>query len=325
MIIMKITKKQNKIVILDGATIGKDIDLSQIENFGEVIFYETSNCEQTIDRIKNADIVITNKVVIGKKELNACSKLKLICVAATGYNVIDIEACNKNNIAVTNVKGYSTESVAQLVFANLLSIQNSVFQYHQEINNGEWQKSKVFNMLSNPIHELKGTKMGIIGYGSIGKRVGELAQAFGMELLIAKRKNVDYEDNFRIHIDNVISQSDVLTIHIPFNSSTENLISENELCSMKSNSILVNMARGGIVNENDLYKALKNRQIKAAIIDVLKEEPPHTKNPLFELENIIITPHIAWTSVEARKQLVAGIVNNINEFVNGNIENIRLR
>lgn len=314
-----------KIAVLDTSTIGSDIDLSALKNEGEVIFYEATTPDQTVKRVKNADIVVTNKVIIDKKEFDAAKNLKLICVAATGYNNINVKEANKRDVIVTNVKGYSTESVAQQVFAYLLAFYNSTFQYQNEIKNNKWQQSKVFTMLNHQIVELKGKTLGIIGYGTIGKRVGEIAKTFGMNLMPGKIPGREYKDNSEHYeFEQMLSKSDVISIHTPLTDITKNLIGGVEFSYMKKNTILINYARGGIVNEEDLYQALTFKQIKGAIVDVLTVEPPKKGNILFNAPNIFITPHIAWTSVEARKKLLAGIVKNIQKFKQKKYDEIKI-
>ncbi|MBN2664339.1 MAG: D-2-hydroxyacid dehydrogenase [Bacteroidales bacterium] len=313
-----------KIVILDAVTLGNDIDLSNLSKHGDLTLYDTTTLDQTEERIKNAEIIITNKVIIGKKELDAAKNLKLVCVAATGYNNIDILEANKRNIIVTNVKGYSTESVAQQVFAYILAFYNSTFEYNSTIKANKWQQSPTFTLLSHEIIELSGKTLGIIGYGAIGQRVGQIAGAFGMNILTAKIPGRKYENSNHKDMDFVLSNSDIITIHAPLNEKTENLISKKELKLMKKSAILVNYARGGIVNEQDLFEALKTQKIKGAIVDVLTNEPPTQNNILFGAPNIFITPHVAWTSKEARQRLVNGISENIENFINGKASKIRI-
>jgi len=313
-----------KIVFLEAMTLGKDMDLSPLKQFGDLVVYENNKPEQTIERIKDAQIIIVNKTPIGEKEMAAARNLKLICVAATGYNNIDIQASLRYNVVVTNVKGYSTESVAQHFFAYLLSVMNSIIPYQQDISHGKWQQSPIFTMLTHPVEELKGKTLGIIGYGSIGRRVAQIANCFGMNVLVAKRPGVNYQDNFRVSMEQLLKLSDVVTIHTPLTPDTKNLITSRELSLMKSSAILINTARGGIVNERDLYYALKEGKIGFAIVDVLEKEPPKDGHPFFELDNILLTPHIAWTSRQARESLLEGIVSNIQMFLDGKIEQIRL-
>ncbi|NQV00208.1 MAG: D-2-hydroxyacid dehydrogenase, partial [Parcubacteria group bacterium] len=295
-----------------------DISLDPIKNEGNLEVYEITSQEETAERIKNADIVITNKVIInlGKKELEKASNLKLICVAATGYDNINLEEAKKKNIPVANVTGYSTDSVVQMVFSYILTFTNSPLKFDRDVKNGEWSKSHIFTLLNYPIQELKNKKLGIIGYGNIDKKVAEIGKAFGMEILIAKRSGSNLED--------ILKESDIITIHTPLSDETKNLITEKEFKIMKKDAILINAARGGIVNEEDLYNVLKNKEIKNAAIDVMVEEPPRSGSPLFELDNIIITPHVAWASRAARQAVIDGVAENINKFKEGKIDEINL-
>ncbi len=312
------------IVILDAKTIGEDMNFQKLNEFGNVKIFKTTSQKQTIERIIDADIIITNKVVLDTKELESAKKLKLICVAATGYNNINVKAANKKNIAVTNVKGYSTESVAQQLFAYILTFYNSIVEYQKDIKSNKWQKSEIFTLLNHQIFELKEKTIGIIGYGAIGKRVAEIAKVFGMKVIIAKIPGRNYDDNTRLSLHEVLKKSDIVTIHAPLTELTRNLIAAKELSMMKKNAILANYSRGGIVNEKNLFSALKKEAIRGAIVDVLTEEPPQEGNILFNAPNLFITPHTAWTSVEARKKLVEGIINNIVIFKAGNIAKIKI-
>ena len=313
-----------KAVLLDKATIGNDISLQEIENQCDLTCYDTSSENEVLKRIKHAEIMITNKVFVGKAEMQAAENLKLICVAATGYNNIDIEEAKKRNIVVTNVKGYSTESVAQTVFGYILAIMNSMANVAHEIKKGLWQQSLVFTMLNHPFIELKGKNLGIIGYGTIGKRVAEIGKAFGMNILISESLVNKEQSSDRFTFDKILTQSDILRIHTPLTDKTKNLISAKEMKLMKKSAILINAARGGIVNEPDLYEALVNKEISYAAVDVLTKEPPKDDNILFKAPNIIITPHIAWTSFEARQQLLKGIAQNIRFFIDGKADLINL-
>ncbi len=302
----------HEITILDALTFGPDIDLSIFNQFGKTKVYSTTNQDEVIKRIIDSEVIISNKVKIGKKELAAAPQLKLICVAATGYNNIDIEAAKENGVVVANVKNYSTESVAQHTFSLILALQNSLVDYIGETRNGNWSKSPVFTMLNHPFYEMTGKKLGIIGYGTIGKRVAEIAKAFGMQVLIGKRPGVEYNEKKRVDFDYILTQSDIITIHTPLSDNTLNLFGEKEFKQMKTSAILINTARGGIVNEEDLYKALKNNTIRAAAIDVVENEPINSGSKLPELPNLLITPHMAWASLESRQRLIAGITDNIN-------------
>ena len=306
-----------QIVLLDAATIGSDINLSLLQKEGELTTYQTTKTKETIERIRNADIIITNKVIIGKNEMDNAPNLKLICVAATGTNNIDIEEAKKRNIVVANVKGYSTEAVAQHTISLILALQNSLIEFAHESKSGNWSKSPIFTMLNHPFYELKGKRLGIIGYGTIGKRVAEIAKVFRMEILIGKRKGVTYNDIERVDFDTLVKESDIITVHTPLSESTRNLFGKEEFKQMKSSAVIINNARGGIINELELYDALKNKKIRAAAIDVTEKEPIPDDHPLLSLDNIIITPHIAWTSVESRKKLLEGIIYNIQMFKEG--------
>ncbi|MCF6242247.1 MAG: D-2-hydroxyacid dehydrogenase [Bacteroidales bacterium] len=304
------------IVLLDADTLGNDLNINEIEKFGTLKVYQITKPEETIERISNADIIITNKVIIGAKEMEHAPNLKLICVAATGMNNIDITEAEKRNIQVKNVKNYSTEAVAQHTLSLILALQDSLLEFSAETKSGNWSISPIFTMLNHPFYELKGKKLGIIGYGAIGKRVADLAKVFGMEILIAKRKGIEYKDNFRIDFNTILQESDVISIHTPLSEETHNLFTLKEFKQMKKTALIINTARGGIINEKDLYEALNNKIIRAAAIDVTEKEPIPANNPLLELDNIIITPHIAWTSVESRRKLLDGILNNIQSFLN---------
>lgn len=313
-----------KIVFLDVISVGDDISLERIEKEGELIKYNLTKENEIEDRIKDAEIIITNKVYIGEKEMAMAKKLKLICVAATGYNNIDMEAAKKNGIVVANVKNYSTNSVVQMVFSYILMLMTNLYNYSNDVKNGAWSKSPIFTMLKYPIQELNNKKIGIIGYGTIGKKVGKIAKSFGMNVIIAKLPGREYNDNSRLEMEELLKISDIITIHTPLTELTKKLISNKELNLMKKSAILINTARGGIVDEEALYEALKDKKIAGAAIDVLENEPPKENNKLFELENILITPHVAWASIESRKRLIEGIAENISEYKNGNENKINI-
>lgn len=312
------------IVFLDAQTLGKGIDFSGIEKLGTLKTYELTSPAQTIERVRDAEIVITNKVIFGEQELAACPKLKLICVAATGYNNIDLAAAAKHGVAVTNVKGYSTESVAELVIAGILAFSTSIQHYHTDTQAGKWQKSASFTMINHPFHELKGKNLGIFGYGSIGKRVAELGEAFGMNVFAVRRNFVSQRNGKRIDKQTVLRESDYISLHTPLTENTRNLFDAPELKLMKKNAVLINMARGGVVNEQALADALNQDRIRGAVVDVLTQEPPTNGNPLLGAKNIIITPHVAWTSDESRAELMKGIVQNIQLYTEGRIDEVKL-
>ncbi|MBR4266197.1 MAG: D-2-hydroxyacid dehydrogenase [Bacteroidales bacterium] len=314
-----------KIVILDSVTIGDDINLDKISNFGEIVSYPLTSKAQTAERIKDAEIVITNKVFIGEDEIRDAKNLKLVCVAATGYNNVDLKALNSKGIAATNVKGYSSQTVAQLVFTFILDVYYSLSRYNKLIKAGGWQKSEAFTMLNFPINDLENKTLGIVGYGNIGKKVAQIATAFGMKVVLAELPNRSHNQlENRMPLDEMLKVSDIITLHCPLTDATKNLISAPQLNLMKPSAVLINTSRGPVVNLDDLYTALKNNKIRHACIDVMPQEPPQ-QHPIFQLENVTITPHIGWASKESRERLVEGIANNIRIYKNGDIDSIKLK
>ncbi|WP_319370568.1 D-2-hydroxyacid dehydrogenase [uncultured Ilyobacter sp.] len=310
-----------KIVLLDAITLG-DADISIIGGEGEFTAYEmTSPCE-VADRIKDAVIVVTNKVYLGIDEMVSAEKLKLIAVTATGYNNVDIEEAKKRGIKVANVKDYSTESVAQYTIACMMSLMMNLNRYDRAVKAGEWEASSTFTLLKYPVTEMNGKTLGIVGYGAIGKRVGEMAEALGMKVIVAKRPNVTYDDPKRMDFQEVLRTVDVLCIHCPLSDETRNLISHEELDMMKKKSFIINPARGGIIDEIALADALKKEKIGGAALDVLETEPPKGGSPLFSLDNVLITPHIAWSTFESRTRLLEGVKKNIKDFKSGILKGI---
>ncbi|MDN5304155.1 MAG: hypothetical protein PWP46_1037 [Fusobacteriaceae bacterium] len=308
-----------KLVFLDAISLGDDIDLSVFNKFGEFKYYKTTNNEELIDRIKDVEVIITNKVYLGKEELEQAKKLKLIAITATGYNNVDLQETRKRGIKVCNVKGYSTNSVAQLTLTYILALASNICKYDKSVKEGEWSNSPIFTLLKYPMFNIEGKTLGIIGYGEIGKKVENLAKGIGMNVLIAKRPRANYNDDFRIDFEEVIKKSDFISLHCPLSSETKHLISYKEFDMMKSTSFLINVARGPVVNEEALYNALKERKIAGAAIDVMDVEPPKKENPLLKLDNILITPHVAWATIDSRKNLINGVVKNIEEFLDGKL------
>ncbi len=304
------------IVILDALTFG-ETSLSEIESLGLVTKYETTSKDETLERVKDADILITNKVILDESILNSCKNLKLICIAATGMNNVDLETASKLNIEVKNVAGYSTASVITHTFAMMFYLNSSSKYYDDVVKSGEYSKSKIFTDVSMPFHELAGKKWGIIGLGEIGRGVAKVASAFGCEVSYystsGKNTNDEYEKKT---LSNILEQSDIVSIHAPLNSDTKHLIGHSELLQLKDGAILLNLGRGGIVNEDALFAIIDAKPIKVGL-DVLEQEPMKENHPLLKVKNInnlYITPHIAWTSVEARDTLISKIAQNIKEF-----------
>jgi glycerate dehydrogenase len=306
-----------KIVVLDAKTLG-DVDLGIFERFGEVVIYPVTAPEETIERIRDADIVVTNKVVIGKAEMDAAKNLKLICVAATGMNNIDLDYARKKGIVVKNVAGYSTESVVQHTFAMAFYLIESLRYYDDYIKSGRWSQSGLFTCIDRPFFELFGKRWGIIGMGAIGKRIAQVAEAFGCDVVYYSTSGQNLDQPYRrLSLEALMCTSDIISIHAPLTDKTRNLIAQPELGRMKEKSVLLNLGRGGIVNESDLAKALDQKEIYAGL-DVTEREPIPADSPLLRIKHkdrLLITPHIAWTSIEAREHLVAGIIKNIEEFL----------
>jgi len=306
------------IVLLDAKTLGDDLNLSSLEQFGTLTRYDTTSEEETLERIIDADIVITNKVVITANVLAQTKKLKLICIAATGMNNVDLEAANFQGITVKNVAGYSTKSVVQHTFAMTLYLLEKMAYYDAVVKNDTWSESGLFTDVSQPFYEISGKKWGIVGMGMIGQEVAKIATAFGAEIFYysTSGKNLHHAYPHQT-LEFLLKDCDIISIHAPLNDDTYDLINENNLPFLKENAILLNLGRGGIINETDLAFELDRREIYAGL-DVLEKEPITTLNRLNEVkhkERLLITPHIAWTSIEARKKLLAGIVKNIQHFL----------
>lgn len=311
-----------KIVILDGKTLG-ELDFDKLREFGELAYYDTTKPEEVVERIKDANIVLTNKVVLNENNLKEAKNLELICETATGFNNIDIVYAKNNNIAVTNVAGYSTNTVAQHTFATVLSLYDKLSYYDNYVKSGDYAKSGLFTNVSKPFYELEGKTWGIIGFGAIGKKVAKIAEVFGVNVIYystsGKNSNSEYK---RVDFKALLDQSDIISIHAPLNKDTQGLINYDALKNMKKSSILVNMGRGPIVVEADLAKALDEELIAGAVLDVFEVEPIKEDNPLISIrnkENLVVTPHIAWASVEARVRLFEEVINNIKAFYNGEI------
>jgi glycerate dehydrogenase len=309
-------------VILDCDSLGPaDLDLAPIINQPvEWTIYPTTEPDQTVGRITDADIVLTNKVVLGQTEILAAPRLKYIGVLATGTNVIDLTTAGAQGITVTNITGYGTDSVVQHCFALMLALMTRLPDYDQAATDGRWAQSPFFCLLDFPIQQLAGSTLGIVGYGQLGKGVANIARAFGMNVRVAslpQRHNHGASD--RTPLDELLPQVDVLSLHCPLAPETRNLIGEQQLARMKPSAFLINCARGGIVDEAALARALRDGQLAGAGIDVLSEEPPRSPNPLLEpdIPNLIVTPHCAWGSRESRQKLVALAGENITAFLGG--------
>jgi len=285
--------------------------------------HESTPPEQVVERLAQAEVAISNKVPLMAASLAQLPKLKLIAVAATGTNNVDLDYCRAHGIAVCNVSGYSTASVAEHVFALLLALRRQVHSYHADILAGEWQRSVHFALLNHPLHDLHGSTLGIFGYGHIGQAVARIAEAFGMQVLVAERKDAASVRAGRVPFEQMLEQSDAVTLHCPLTPQTRNLIGEAELKRMKPTAILLNLARGGVVDEAALAQALREKWITGAGVDVLASEPPRAGNPLLEVAgpNCIVTPHVAWASQQSLLRLAEEIVLNIEAFYKGESRN----
>lgn len=306
------------IVILDSKTLGEDLDLTPLLQFGELVNYQTTSAEETATRIENAQIVITNKVVITKEIMQTASKLKLICIAATGMNNVDLESAKALGITVKNVSGYSTQSVVQHTFTMALYLINRLSYYNHCVQSGAWSNSNLFTDVSVPFNEIAGKSWGIIGLGTIGKEVAKVAIALGANIKYYSTSGDNkINDYYHCELEKLLTECDIVSIHSPLNEQTKNLINSSNLRLLKDKAVLLNLGRGGIVNEDDLAQELDKREIYAGL-GVLSLEPIAKENPLLHIKNkerLLITPHIAWASVEARKKLLAGIVENIQRFL----------
>ena len=308
-----------KIVCLDAATLGSDVNLDVFGQFGEFVSFETTAANERVERLKGADVVITNKVVIDKDVMDA-SNLKLICISATGMNNVDLAHAAAKGIAVKNVAGYSTASVVQHTFACLFALTNRIKFYDNYAQSGEWAKSEIFTNLDRSIGEIASKSFGVIGLGEIGRGVARIAAAFGANVSYYSTSGANANAEFkRLNLDELLSGCDIVSIHAPLNEKTRNLIGERELNLMKEGAILMNFGRGGIVDENAVVRAIDGRNLRFAS-DVLETEPMRADHPLLNIknkENLILTPHVAWGSLEARKRLISLIVKNIEEFITG--------
>lgn len=301
-----------KIVILDGATAkGKELDFDFLNQFGDVTYYDTTSNEDVLSRAKDADILVINKIVMDKDTLAECKNLKLITILATGYNIVDIEAAKALGITVCNVPYYSTNSVAQLTFAFILEFACKLSLHTQSVARGDWQRCNDFAYTLDTLHELSGKTLGIIGYGSIGKKVAQIGKAFGMNVLIGTRTPVEG----CVSKEEVFKNADFVTLHCPLNEQSKLMINEKSLALFKPTAYLINTARGGLIDENALAAALNSGKIAGAALDVLTNEPPKADNPLIHAKNCIITPHMAWASLEARVRLLHATEDNVRAFL----------
>ena len=313
------------IVILDGYTANPgDLSWGSLKEMGEVTVYERTRREEIAGRAADADIVLTNKVVMDREMMALLPRLKYIGVLATGYNVVDIEAARERDIIVTNVPAYSTESVAQTVFAHLLTVTNRTEHYAQQNRQGRWAENRDFCYWDTELTELAGKTMGIVGLGHIGRRVAEIALAFGMQVKAMTSKKAEElpAGIQKAELQSLLASADVVSLHCPLTDGTKHLIHRETLRLMKPSAILINTGRGPLVDDEALAEALNEGRLRAYCADVVTEEPPKADHPLLHAPNAFITPHIAWATVEARKRLLQTAIGNVEAFVNGHPVNV---
>jgi len=306
-----------KIVLLDTLTFG-DTDLSAFFELGDVEIFKTTSAEQTQERITNADIIVTNKVVITDEHMQNTPTIKLICVAATGMNNVDLKAAKERGIEVKNVSGYSTDSVIQHTFSMLFYLIGHSKYYDECVKSGEYAKSPIFTDVSKPFFEIKNKKWGIIGLGEIGRGVARVARAFGAEVSYFSTSGQNSSNEFnRVELEELLQTSDIISIHAPLNEKTLNLLGYEQLLICKDGVVVLNLGRGGIIDEDAVAEIIDKKNISFGL-DVLSKEPMKQNHPLLYVknqENLYITPHIAWTSIEARELLIAGVIENIKTFL----------
>lgn len=311
-----------KIVITDAATVcDESISLDDIKALGDTYIYPLSDNAELIERINDADIVICNKTNFTADVLRHAPRLKYIGLFATGYNNIDLDYCNAHGITVCNVPGYSTEAVAQHTIAFILALVNRVGEYNETVKQGDWVKSQTFSYFPLPLLELNGKTLGIVGYGSIGRRVADIAKAFGMRVLVHNRRAVNDNSVTQVDFDTLLCEADFVSMHCPLNEDSRGMMNADAFAKMKKGAYFINTARGPLVDENALSDALISGKLAGAGVDVLCTEPMTPDCPLLNVPNCFITPHIAWAGVETRRRLIKVVAKNIECFLNGNPQN----
>lgn len=315
-----------KIVILDGNALNPgDLSYDRLKDFGELTVYQTTDSEeQAISRIGDSEIVLVNKVPITEALLAACPNIKLICIQATGYNIVDCEACARRNIPVCNVPSYGTAAVAQFTMALLLELCHQIGLHDASVHRGDWSGSASFCYWLTPQMELAGKTIGIVGFGRIGRAVGRLAKAFGLRVLAYNRSKCaeGREIGEYVDLDTLLTQSDIISLHCPLSPETAKLINSNTIAKMKDGAILLNTARGDVIDESAVTEALKSGKLRGAAVDVVSHEPMNPDNPLLTAPNCIITPHIAWAPIESRQRLLDCVIDNVLSFLDGHPQNV---
>jgi len=311
-----------KILILDGFTLfQKDLDVAVFENYGEIIYRDRTNRDELKHVDHSIEVIITNKCPIGADDLALFPNLTLILVSATGYNIVDVQACKEKGIQVSNVPNYGTFSVAQHALAMLLNYSNQVDLHEKSVKRGEWSTNQDWSYTLSPIREWYGKTLGIIGMGNIGQAFSNMAESLGMQVIYHHTKDLNLVNRKFVNINELASNSDVISLHCPLTEKTDKMINSEFLSRMKISSILINTSRGGLIHSLDLKSALVSGQISAALLDVLEVEPPAVGHPLIGIPNAIITPHIAWISLEARKRIVTSLENTLKSYIEGKVVN----
>ncbi len=313
-----------KAVFLDWATMGPGLDTSALRAvLPGLEVYDVTTEQQVAERIEDAEFVLANKIRLTDELLEHCSRLRFIGLTATGTDNVDLEAASRHGVAVCNIRAYCSQSVAEHVFGCLLSLTHSLGPYQRDVRAGEWQRSDDFCLLTHPVRELSTMTLGIVGLGELGKAVAKVGESFGMDVIIAVRPGNTTASDGRVPFGELLQRSDVISLHCPLNEKTRNLFAAAEFAKMKNDAILINTARGGLVDSEALVKALQDGQIAAAVVDVLPHEPPVHGDPLLDYEgdNLIVTPHIAWASNEARQAAIDELTANIVAFIDGGNRN----
>ncbi len=314
-----------KVVILEKATVGDEVSVESIEKLGDVEVYQTTPYELIADRVKDADIIVANKSPLNEKTLDSAKNVKLICELATGYDNVDLEYCRSRDIHVCNVKGYSTDAVVQHTFALCLYIFEKMSYYDDYVKSGEYGKQDSFSHFGKPFSELAGKTWGVIGFGAIGSKVAKVADSFGCNVIRCSLRDKPSDSPYKtVSFDELLTTADIISIHCPLNDNTRGLFDYNAFTKMKRDAILINVARGGIVKDEDLYRALNENLIYGAGLDVTGTEPMTDQNPLSQYSDstrLVITPHMAWASNEARRRAVEETALNIESFQQGGTRN----
>ncbi|MCC2595608.1 D-2-hydroxyacid dehydrogenase [Pusillimonas sp. MFBS29] len=314
-----------QVVFLDRDTISPETVMRPFSFEHELTVYERTSSEQVAERIANADIVITNKVPVRRAALETATRLKMVAAAATGTDNIDLEACAEKGIVVSNIRGYAVNTVPEHTFALIFALRRSIVAYRESVKAGRWQEARQFCYFDYPIKDLAGSTLGIIGEGSLGQSVAAIGRALGMKVLFAARKNGPKQGSLYTPFEQFLEQSDVITLHCPLNDQTRNLIGDDEFAKMNRKPLLINTARGGLVNDEALVRAMRSGQLGGAGFDVTTPEPPESDHPLMQLldlPNFILTPHVGWASQEAIQGLVDQLVANIDAFQQGSPRNV---